>query len=78
MNIRFDVEITPEEMRRLMGLPDVQAFNERVMDEMMDKLKSGVDGYDPMSIFQSSVANNMDLVKQWMGVMTGGGSKSKS
>ncbi len=58
-----------------MGLPDVQAFNEKVMEEMTAKLKEGVDGFDPISIFSASVGNNMDLAKQWMGAMGGFGSK---
>lgn len=71
MNIKFDVDISPEELRRLMGLPDVQAFNEKVMEEMMKKLKEGADGFDPMSIFAGSVGSNMDFAKQWMGMMSG-------
>lgn len=78
MNIRFDIEITPEELRRLMGLPDVQAFNEKVMNDMMEKLKAGTDGYDPMSIFQSSVMNNTDMLKQWAGMLSGFGGGSAS
>ncbi len=45
------------------------------MEEMTAKLKEGVDGFDPMSIFSASVGNNMDLAKQWMGAMSGFGSK---
>ncbi|MEZ5450339.1 MAG: DUF6489 family protein [Thiolinea sp.] len=71
MNIRFDIEVTPEEVRRLMGLPDVQAFNQQVMDDMMERLRSGAEGMDPLSIFQSSVANNMDFTKQWMNLLSG-------
>lgn len=72
MNIKFDVDISPEELRRLMGLPDVQEFNKQVMNDMMEKLKAGADGYDPMSIFQSSIGSNMDFAKQWMKLMGGG------
>lgn len=71
MNIKFDVDISPEELRRLMGLPDVQAFNEKVMEDMMTKLHEGAEGYDPMSIFSASVGSNMDFAKQWMGAMSG-------
>ena len=70
MNIKFDVDISPEELRRLMGLPDVQTFNEKVMEEMMAKLKEGTD-IDPAQVFQSSVMNNMDMAKQWMKMMSG-------
>lgn len=78
MNLKFDVDITPEELRRLMGLPDVQAFNEKVMSEMMEKMASGTEGYDPMSIFQSSIINNTDMMKQWMKVLSGFNSAGKT
>nr|CAA6820391.1 MAG: Unknown protein [uncultured Thiotrichaceae bacterium] len=71
MNVKFDVDMTPEELRRLMGLPDVQAFNAKVMEDMMTKMKEGAEGYDPMSIFTSSIGSNMDIAKQWMGMMGG-------
>ncbi|MFI0399475.1 MAG: DUF6489 family protein [Thiolinea sp.] len=67
MNIKFDVDMTPEEMRRLVGLPDVQEFNKQVMDKMLEKLTLGAEGYDPMSLFQSSIMNNSDFTKHWMG-----------
>jgi len=71
MNIKFDVDITPEELRRLMGLPDVKEFNEQVMEDMLTKMKEGAEGYDPISIFKSSIGSNMDVAKQWMGMMGG-------
>ena len=66
MNIKVDVDLTPEEMRRLMGLPDVQEFNKQVMDSMLEKLTAGAEGYDPMGIFQASVMNNSEFAKKWM------------
>lgn len=66
MNIKIDVDLTPEEMRRLVGLPDVQEFNKQVMDKMLEKLMLGAEGYDPMSLFQSSIMNNSDFTKRWM------------
>lgn len=66
MNIKIDVEVTPEEMRRLVGLPDVQEFNKQVMDKMLERLTSGAEGYDPMGFFQSSIMNNADFAKRWM------------
>lgn len=66
MNIKIDIDMTPEEVRRLMGLPDVQAFNEKVMEDMMERMNQGLEGYDPMSIFQASIMNNGELSKRWM------------
>lgn len=66
MNIKINVEMTPEEMRRLVGLPDVQEFNKQVMDKMLEKMTLGAEGYDPMSFFQASIVNNSDFTKRWM------------
>ena len=66
MNIKIDVDMTPEEMRRLVGLPDVQEFNKQVMDKMLEKLTIGAEGYDPMSLFQASIMNNSDFTKSWV------------
>lgn len=66
MNIKIDVDLTPEEMRRLMGLPDVQEFNRQVMDKMLEKMTSGAEGYDPLGFFQSSIMSNADFAKKWM------------
>jgi len=70
MNIKIDIDMTPEEVRRLMGLPDVQAFNEKVMEDMMERMNQGLEGYDPMSIFQASIMNNGELSKRWMDMFT--------
>ncbi|TXH68980.1 MAG: hypothetical protein E6Q83_11725 [Thiothrix sp.] len=78
MNIKIDVEMTPEEMRRLVGLPDVQEFNKQVMDKMLEKLTLGADGFDPMSLFQSSIMTNSDFTKRWMDALNIFGSKTSS
>ena len=43
MNIRIDVEMTPEELRRFMGLPDVGNVQEALMgklkESIVDKMK---------------------------------------
>ena len=39
VNVTFDM--TPEEFRRLLGLPDVQQFQTDVFEQMMEKMKAG-------------------------------------
>lgn len=75
MNIRVDIEITPEEMRKLVGLPDVDSFNRELMEQMRDRMLKGVEGYDPLSLFQpylSSSMAGMDAFRKMMNAaMTG-------
>ncbi|WP_020393520.1 DUF6489 family protein [Thiolinea disciformis] len=66
MNIKVDIDMTPEEVRRLVGLPDVQEFNQQVMTKMMEKLTAGAEGFDPMNLFQASIMNNTEFAKKWM------------
>ncbi len=47
MNINFDVDCTPEEVRRLMGLPDMGP----VHDVYLDKVKKAIDeGVGPEAV----------------------------
>ncbi len=76
MNIRIDVEMSPEEMRRLVGLPDVEAFNRELMDQIRQRMTAGVEGYDPMSLVQpylSGAAASMDFFRRMMGMAAAGG-----
>lgn len=82
MNVKIDIDITPEEMRRLMGLPDVQPFHEELVDRLRENLRVGEEGYDPLSLFKpymNSAVNSMDMFQNFMnGVMSGGtGSATK-
>ena len=66
MNITVNVDMTPEELRRLMGLPDVQEFNREVMAQMLKKMQEGAEGFDPMAFFKPGVMGNVDVFKQWV------------
>ncbi len=68
MNITVNVDMTPEELRRVMGLPDVQAFNQEVMAQMLKKMQEGAEGFDPLNFFKPGVAGNADVFKQWMDI----------
>lgn len=73
MNIRVDVDLTPVELRKLLGMPDVEAFNQELMDKMLEKLRLGVEGYDPLELFNNyaKTANvGMDIFKAWMNMVS--------
>jgi len=52
MNFKIDIEVTPAELRKLLGMPDVEAFQREVMGDLRKRMLEGVDGYDPMKLFQ--------------------------
>ncbi len=42
MKISFDIDCTPEEARKFLGLPDVQAVNEMLIGEMKERMQSSM------------------------------------
>ncbi len=56
MKMTIDIECTPEEVRRLFGLPDVSGINDLVVDEMTRRAKENID----------TLADPERFVSQWM------------
>ncbi|MCE8020625.1 hypothetical protein HOP51_10980 [Halomonas sp. MCCC 1A11036] len=52
MKINVEFDLTPEEFRRALGLPDVEAFQQDLLNRIQKQMESGVEGYDPMSLMK--------------------------
>jgi hypothetical protein len=59
MNVKIDIDVTPEEMRKLLGLPDVDAFQRQLMDDIRQKMTEGAEGYDPIKLFQPYLSGTL-------------------
>jgi uncharacterized protein DUF6489 len=53
MKINIELEMTPEDARRLMGLPDVTALQAEMLDEMRRRMKTAVDASDPQALLRA-------------------------
>ena len=40
MKINVEIDLTPEELRRFMGLPDVEGLHQQMMDGFLERLQS--------------------------------------
>ncbi|HYJ36339.1 MAG TPA: DUF6489 family protein [Rhizomicrobium sp.] len=47
MKVHIEMDMTPEEARAFMGLPDVRPMQQKMMDEMQARMKSAFDANDP-------------------------------
>ena len=45
--------MTPDEARKMMGLPDVSALQQRMLDEMERRMKAAVDTSDPDAMLKA-------------------------
>lgn len=53
MKMRLELDLTPKEARKLMGLPDVEAMQEKVVDLIFNEMKDGIsDIKDPEKLLQ--------------------------
>jgi hypothetical protein len=55
MKVNVEVECTPEEARRFMGLPDVEKANKVYVDALADAMK-GVNNVDQLAEYASQLA----------------------
>ena len=60
MKMTIEVDCTPEEARRFMGLPDVSALNDHLVSERTKRVDANVGLLDPQ-----------DFMKNWMAFGTG-------
>ena len=73
MKINVNMDLTPKELRELLGLPDVDDFNRLMMDKLAERMEQGGEGYDPLTFFKPHMAGSaMDVFQKWMTAATGG------
>lgn len=67
MKVTIDIDLTPEEFRRTMGLPDVSELQKEVVDQFRKQMAAGAEGYDPLTLMQpylNSGLNSMEAMQK--------------
>lgn len=78
MKISIDVDCTPEEVRRLLGMPDLAPLHDIYLDKMKDLLGKGITPEAVEQMMRSWMPMGevgMNLVSQVIGGLTGGKNK---
>lgn len=60
MKVTIEVDCTPEEARRFMGLPDVSSLNEHLLEQFRAKMDANM-----------GVLSAEELMKSWMAIGQG-------
>jgi hypothetical protein len=53
MKIRIEMDMTPDEARRTMGLPDVAGMQEKLVAQMEKRMLAALDTSDPEAMLKS-------------------------
>jgi hypothetical protein len=80
MKFNIEVDTTPEEVRRLMGLPDLSDVHEVYLAKMKDIADKGLTPDMVQGMIRNWVPmgdQSMDFIKGLMGGLAGGGTKDK-
>jgi len=82
MKISIDVDLTPDEFRKTLGLPDISELQKEVVEQFRKQMAAGAEGYDPMSLMKpylSSGMNSMEAMqKSFFNMMMQQSSKQSS
>lgn len=53
MKVHIEVDMTPEEARTFMGLPDVVPLQKKLMEDMQARMKAAFDTGDPEAMMRA-------------------------
>jgi hypothetical protein len=70
MQIKIEIDVKPEELRRFIGLPDVAGLQEDLINFVRSKVGTAAENFDPASFVRS----NLDTLRRsraWRRVMDG-------
>jgi hypothetical protein len=65
MKVNIEMEMTPEEARAFMGLPDVAPIQKKMLDDMQARMKQAFDANDPEG-----------MMRAWMPLSSGFGAET--
>ncbi len=78
MRMTIDIDLTPQEARAFLGMPDVEAFNKMIVDEMTARAKDNLDTLaDPERMLAQWIAMGGKGMEQFQAMMAAamGGNK---
>lgn len=64
MKVTIDIDCTPEEARRFLGLPDIAAIQEEAMAEIRKKMLETIQQSDPESLMKTWMPASMQGFEQ--------------
>jgi len=53
MKVHVEIDISPDEARRMMGLPDVAKLQEEIAEELQQRMKKALQSFDPQELVRT-------------------------
>ncbi len=55
MQIKIEIDVQPEELRRFLGLPDVTGLQEELVSFLRDRLTEANESFDPAAFVKANI-----------------------
>ena len=77
MKITIDIDCTPEEARAFLGLPDVKPMQDRLMDDLGDRMAASLKAMEPAEMLKTWLPANLKGLEQMFDAFSrmGGGKR---
>lgn len=76
MKIHMDMDLTPDEARTLVGLPDLKPMQAALLQEVENRMKKGLQAMEPDALIRMWLPASIQGLEQWQKFvwsrMTGG------
>lgn len=63
--MKIQVDVTPEEARMLLGLPDVKPMQKAMMEDIEGRMKKTLSAMEPESLFKMWLPAGFQNVEAW-------------
>jgi hypothetical protein len=70
MKVNIEVDCTPDEARRFLGLPDVAPMQQAVMAQMEKRLVDAIASTDTQKLMEQWLPFSMKGIEQWQTIWT--------
>jgi hypothetical protein len=64
MKVTIDIDCTPEEARTFLGLPDVRPMQEKMMEELQERMTAGIRSMSPEEMMKSWLPASLSGLEQ--------------
>ena len=79
MKVNVELDMTPEELRRFLGLPDAASMQAEMMEKFRENMAAGMEGFDPQAMMKLFTPEPMQAMQQqfWQQMMNAMNNKTK-
>ena len=81
MKVKIEMDMTPEEARAFLGLPDMAALRQKMLEEMQARAKAAFDDGDPQGVMAAWAAQAKSFEQfqkmLWDGALSGAGGPAR-